>query len=111
MLVLDCSDYLKSAFDVPFIDPDKPSQYSEIDEHAIYKPPDTLQLPPDMVQSDSNQFADSDSSSSQDNPTSPDVSIECERTHCVYCGAFRIYTHAKINTMYVAGRITQHCMV
>ncbi|XP_030845012.1 MAP kinase-activating death domain protein isoform X3 [Strongylocentrotus purpuratus] len=56
-------------------DPDKPDQFSEIDEHSIYQPPDTLQLPPDMVQSDNNQFADSDSSSSQDNPTSPDMRI------------------------------------
>nr|XP_054761340.1 MAP kinase-activating death domain protein-like [Lytechinus pictus] len=57
-------------------DPDKPDQISEIDEHSIYRPPDSLQLPPDMVQSDNNQFADSDSSSSQDNPTSPDSSDE-----------------------------------
>ncbi|XP_041471516.1 MAP kinase-activating death domain protein-like isoform X4 [Lytechinus variegatus] len=56
-------------------DPDKPDQISEIDEHSIYRPPDSLQLPPDMVQSDNNQFADSDSSSSQDNPTSPDMRI------------------------------------
>ncbi|XP_071498003.1 MAP kinase-activating death domain protein-like isoform X2 [Diadema antillarum] len=56
-------------------DPHKPVQYSEIDEHAVYKPPDSLQLPPDMVQSDNNQFADSDSSSSQENPTSPDMRI------------------------------------
>ncbi|XP_033645773.1 MAP kinase-activating death domain protein-like isoform X6 [Asterias rubens] len=48
---------------------------SQVDETAIYHPPDTLQIPTDMSQSDSAySFPETDSSSSQDTSTSPESS-------------------------------------
>ena len=52
---------------------DPMSPVSEMDTN-VYNPPDTLQIPPEACQSDSAYSApESDSSSSQETSTSPDV--------------------------------------
>ncbi|XP_071830863.1 MAP kinase-activating death domain protein-like isoform X4 [Apostichopus japonicus] len=62
--------------DVQDVDDESPHVFSEVDEHSVYQPPDSLQIPQELARNDSSQsLPDSDSSSSQEMHMPRDLSV------------------------------------